>query len=56
MKGVIQKWKPAKSTCWGVTALLAGELWDYPFGLTWDGDSLTWDQPPSTTVQILGAF
>lgn len=56
LQSTIAKWKPAKATCVGVTAMLGGELWDYPFGLTWDGDSLTWDQAPATSVQVLGAF
>lgn len=55
LRSVIVKWKPAKATCVNVTALIAGRMWDYPFGLTWDGTSLLWDQP-SSSVQILGAF
>lgn len=55
LRSVIVKWKPARATCFNVTALIGGELWDYLFGLTWDGDSLLWDQPASS-VQILGAF
>jgi hypothetical protein len=55
LRNAIVKWKPAKATCLGVTAVVGGELWDYPFGLTWDGDSLTWDQSPSLAVQILGS-
>jgi hypothetical protein len=56
LQNTIKKWKPARALCVGVTAMIGGELWDYPFGLTWDGDSLTWDQAPSTSVQVLGAF
>jgi hypothetical protein len=56
LRTTLLKWKPAKATCVNVVAIVAGELWDYPFGLTWDGDSLTWDQSPSSTVQVLGSF
>jgi hypothetical protein len=56
LKSTIQKWKPGRTTCLGVIALLGGELWDYPVGLTWNGDSLTWDQPAAAAVQFLGSF
>lgn len=51
---VINLCRPEKSYCSGVYAIVSGEMWDYPTGLTWDGDSNLWDS--STTTQILGAF
>ena len=56
LRDTITKWKPAKATCVGVTAVVAGELWDFPIGLTWNGDSLPWDPPASSAVQVLGGY
>jgi hypothetical protein len=53
LKKVIQTWRP-NAQCMGVFAITSGELWDYPTGLTWDGDVNLWDS--STSSQILGAF
>lgn len=55
LKSIIQTWRP-NALCVGVYALTAGEMWDYPIGLTWDGDSKTWDQPASASLQVIGVF
>lgn len=55
LQTTVSKWKPAKGTCWGLFSIVGGEMWDYPPGLTWDGDSNTWDSGGSV-VQISGSF
>lgn len=52
---LIKTWRP-NALCMGVFALTGGEMWDYPIGLTWDGDSNTWDQGSAASVQFLGVF
>lgn len=55
MLTTVAKWRPSKATCFGIFAIVGAEMWDYPPGLTWDGDSNTWDQGGSV-VQISGSF
>lgn len=54
LKNSITRWRPEKAICMGVFAIQSGEMWDWPVGLTWDGDSNLWDS--SSVSQILGAF
>lgn len=53
MRRIIQTFRP-NAICMGVFVIQAGEMWDFPAGKTWDGDSNLWDS--STVSQILGAF
>lgn len=48
LRNIILDWKPARTKCMGIYALISGELWDWPVG-TWDEAGGVWG-PPSEVV------
>lgn len=55
LQKIIQTWRP-NAICFGVFGITVGELWDFPVGLTWDGDSNPWDTVGASWAQLLGSF